>query len=86
MENPIKMDDLGENPPFKETPISYVDGFERSNGGHVFDPEKVPKNSSIFNRGHLDQPFVGSFSMVQMRRLRRIRFQAPFFLHLSMVT
>ena len=25
MENPIKMDDLGENPPFKETPILHVE-------------------------------------------------------------
>ena len=24
LENPIKMDDLGENPPFSETPIMFV--------------------------------------------------------------
>jgi len=26
MENPLKMDDLGGNPPFKETPISLPKG------------------------------------------------------------
>ena len=44
MENPIKMDDLGENPPFKETPISLEEsGCLGLKGQNVFFKTKVGK-------------------------------------------
>ena len=64
MENPIKMDDLGENPPFKETPIwENVVVLETSSTAHI-SLRKMLQDRTIWrcweDLGTLHKPGVAS--------------------------